>query len=129
MRIKSKKKLALLVSMALTVGSTLAVNPMDAYAATSVTWDATENQYKVTVGDSTELKSTAKEAVTAVIAGLANNSAEDNKNLTINFTDTAWSSNFEKAKDLVEALQTQVIAITFLIIYIKDIKFKFFTYA
>ena len=37
MRIESKKKLALLVSMALTVGSTLAVNPMDVYAATGVT--------------------------------------------------------------------------------------------
>ena len=36
MRIKSKKKLALLVSMALTVGTSMAVSPMEAYAFTSV---------------------------------------------------------------------------------------------
>ena len=36
MRVKSKKKLALLVGMALTVGTSMAVSPMEAYAFTSV---------------------------------------------------------------------------------------------
>ena len=100
MRIKSKKKLALLVGMALTVGSTLAVNPMDVYAATGVTWDATSSQYKVTVGETSEFKGTAEEAVTAVITGLKND-----KDLTIDFTDSAWTTNQEKANDLVTALR------------------------
>lgn len=100
MRIKSKKKLALLVSMALTVGSTLVVNPMDVYAATGVTWDATSSQYKVTVGETSEFKGKAEEAVTAVIIGLKND-----KDLTIDFTDSAWTTNQEKANDLVTALR------------------------
>lgn len=99
MRIKSKKKLALLVSMALTVGSTLAVNPMDVYAA-SVTWDAENSQYKVTV-DSTDTYTgaDASEAVNAVIAGL-----KTDKELTIDFNESAWSSDFTKAEALVTAL-------------------------
>lgn len=99
MRIKSKKKLAMLVGMALTVGSTFAVNPMDVYAATGVTWDATSSQYKVTVGETSEFKGTAEEAVTAVITGLTTD-----KDLTIDFTDPAWTTNQEKANDLVTAL-------------------------
>ena len=106
MRIKSKKKLALLVSMALTVGSTLAVNPMDVYAA-SVTWDAENSQYKVTV-DSTDTYTgaDASEAVNAVIAGL-----KTDKELTINFTESAWSSDFTKAEALVTALQTKAVTL------------------
>lgn len=106
MRIKSKKKLALLVSMALTVGSTLAVNPMDVYAA-SVTWDAENSQYKVTV-DSTDTYTgaDASEAVNAVIAGL-----KTDKELTIDFTESAWSSDFTKAEALVTALQTKAVTL------------------
>lgn len=101
MRVKSKKKLALLVGMALTVGSTLAVNPMDVYAATSVTWDAESSKYNVLVGKDTSSFIEAGAAVDAVIAGLK---TEGNENLTINFNEPAWSSNFEKATDLVTAL-------------------------
>ncbi len=106
MRIKSKKKLALLVSMALTVGSTLAVNPMDVYAA-SVTWDAENSKYNVLVGEDTNSFTEAGEAVDAVIAGLKN----DDKDLTIDFTESAWSSDFKKAEDLVTALQTKAVTL------------------
>lgn len=106
MRVKSKKKLALLVSMALTVGSTLAVNPMDVYAATGVTWDATSSQYKVTVGETSEFKGTAEEAVNAVIAGL-----KTDKELTIDFTESAWSSDFTKAEALVTALGDKAVTL------------------
>lgn len=105
MRIKSKKKLALLVGMALTVGSTLAVNPMDVYAAT-VTWDAEGGAYKVLVGEKTSSFTEAGQAVDAVIAGL-----KTDKELTIDFTNSAWSSDFKKAEDLVTALQTKAVAL------------------
>lgn len=105
MRIKSKKKLALLVGMALTVGSTLAVNPMDVYAAT-VTWDAEGSAYKVLVGEKTSSFTEAGQAVDAVIAGL-----KTDKELTIDFTNSAWSSDFKKAEDLVTALQTKAVAL------------------
>ena len=106
MRIKSKKKLALLVGMALTVGSTLAVNPMDVYAA-SVTWDAENSQYKVTVDSKdTYTGADASEAVNAVIAGL-----KTDKELTIDFTESAWSSDFTKAEALVTALQTKAVTL------------------
>ena len=100
MRIKSKKKLALLVGMALTVGSTLAVSPMDVYAA-SVTWDAENSQYKVTV-DSTDTYTgaDASKAVNAVITGLKTGTDKD---ITIDFS--SWTSASEKAKYLVEALR------------------------
>lgn len=100
MRGRSKKKLALLVSMALTVGSTLAVNPMDVYAAT-VTWDAAQSKYKVTVDNSDTTEDTAAGAVEAVIKGIATG---DDKDFTINFADPAWSESQEKANDLVTAL-------------------------
>lgn len=105
MRIKSKKKLALLVSMALTVGSTLAVNPMDVYAA-SVTWDAENSNYNVLVGEDTYSFTEAGDAVDKVIAGLKND-----KNLTIDFTDSAWSSDFNKAEALVTALQSKDVTL------------------
>lgn len=107
MRIKSKKKLALLVGMALTVGSTLAVNPMDVYAAT-VTWDAAQSKYKVTVNGADEIKDTAADAVDAVIKGIASG---DDKNITIDFTDSAWTTNQGKANDLVGALGDQAVAL------------------
>ena len=105
MRVKSKKKLALLVGMALTVGSTLAVNPMDVYAA-SITWDAENSKYNVLVGEDTNSFTEAGDAVDAVIAGL-----KTDKELTIDFTESAWSSNFKKAEALVTALQTKEVAL------------------
>lgn len=107
MRIKSKKKLALLVGMALTVGSTLAVNPMDVYAA-SITWNADTGKYNVIVGGTGTPKDSADEAVTAVISGIA--SGED-KDITIDFTDPAWTTNQEKANDLVTALGDKAVTL------------------
>ena len=107
MRIKSKKKLALLVGMALTVGSTLAVNPMDVYAA-SITWDADTGKYNVIVGGTGTPKDSADEAVTAVISGIA--SGED-KGITIDFTDSAWTTNQEKANDLITALGDKTVTL------------------
>lgn len=98
MRGRSKKKLALLVSMALTVGSTLAVNPMDVYA-TSITWNAESSEYNVFVGENMSSFTDAGEAVKAAITGL-----QTDKKLTIDFTDSAWSDNFDEANALVTAL-------------------------
>lgn len=111
MRVKSKKKLALLVSMALTVGSTLAVNPMDVYAATSVAWDADNNQYKVTVGDSEESFTEASDAITKIIAGLG---TEADKDITIDLSDTTWQNNEASqnaAKNLAAALRDKQITL------------------
>ena len=111
MRIKSKKKLALLVSMALTVGSTLAVNPMDVYAATSVAWDADSNQYKVTVGANEEKTADAAEAITKIIAGLG---TDADKNITIDLSDTTWQKDGDSqkaAKDLATALRDKEITL------------------
>ena len=111
MRIKSKKKLALLVSMALTVGSTLAVNPMDVYAATSVAWDAGSNQYKVTVGANEETTADAAEAITKIIAGLG---TDADKNITIDLSDTTWQKDGDSqkaAKDLADALRDKEITL------------------
>ena len=111
MRVKSKKKLALLVSMALTVGSTLAVNPMDVYAATSVAWDAGSNQYKVTVGTNEETTADAAEAITKIIAGLG---TDADKNITIDLSDTTWQKDGDSqkaAKDLAAALRDKEITL------------------
>ena len=112
MRVKSKKKLALLVGMALTVGSTLAVNPMDVYAATSVTWDADNNQYKVTVGANEETTADAAEAITKIIAGL---NTETDKDITIDLSDTStWqkdSGSIKAAQDLAKALRDQNVTL------------------
>lgn len=112
MRVKSKKKLALLVGMALTVGSTLAVNPMDVYAATSVTWDADNNQYKVTVGGNEETTADAAEAITKIIAGL---NTETDKDITIDLSDTStWqkdSGSIKAAQDLAKALRDQNVTL------------------
>lgn len=112
MRVKSKKKLALLVGMALTVGSTLAVNPMDVYAATSVAWE--NNQYKVTVGDdgTPELADDASAAINKIIAGLK---TDDGKDITIDLSDTStWkkdADSIKAAQDLAAALRDQQITL------------------
>lgn len=92
MRIKSKKKLALLVSMALTVGTSMAVSPMEAYAFTSVGYSefmkgSEDNQtkqgiYTVTKYDGS--KATYVEAEQAVAAALES-LAQDTENSAINF--------------------------------------------
>lgn len=82
MRIKSKKKLALLVGMALTVGTSMAVSPMEAYAFTSVGYSEfmngpEDNQwvqgiYTVTKNDgSKETFVDADKAVAAALGSLA----------------------------------------------------------
>lgn len=113
MRVKNKKKLALLVGMALTVGSTLAVNPIDVYAATSVTWDATNSKYKVTVdSDGTESFENASDAITKIIAGL---NTDADKNITIDLSDAStWQkdeASQNAAKALAVALRDQEITL------------------
>ena len=92
MRVKSKKKLALLVSMALTVGTSMAVSPMEAYAFTSVGYSEFMNGpeehqtkqgiYTVTKYDgSKETFVDADKAVTAALESLA----QDTENSAINF--------------------------------------------
>lgn len=92
MRIKSKKKLALLVGMALTVGTSMAVSPMEAYAFTSVGYSefmngSGESQklqgiYTVTKYDGS--KATFVDADKAVAAALES-LAKDTENSAINF--------------------------------------------
>ena len=111
MRIKSKKKLALLVSMALTVGSTLAVNPMDVYAETSVTWDADNNQYKVTVGETEESTTDAAEAITKIIAGL---NTDADKDITVDLSNATWQkdqTSQEAAQKLAAAFRDQPVTL------------------
>lgn len=103
MRVKSKKKLALLVGMALTVGSTLAVNPMDVYAATSVTWDADNNKYKVTTSVGEESVDDAAQAITKIIAGLG---TDADKNITIDLSDTSTWQKDEASQNAAKALAT-----------------------
>ena len=111
MRVKSKKKLALLVGMALTVGSTLAVNPMDVYAATSVTWDAENSRYNVAVGDTVTPVDQASDAIEKIIAGLK---TDADKNITIDLSDTTWQEDGDSqkaAKDLAAALRDKEITL------------------
>ena len=112
MRIKSKKKLALLVGMALTVGSTLAVNPMDVYAATSVAWDADNNQYKVTTDAGSEsITNDANEAIAKIIEGLG---TEADKDIAINLSDTTWqkdAASKKAATNLAAALRDKPITL------------------
>ena len=92
MRVKSKKKLALLVGMALTVGTSMAVSPMEAYAFTSVGYSEFMNGpegnqkeqgiYTVTKYDGS--KATYVEAEQAVAAALES-LAQDTENSAINF--------------------------------------------
>ena len=103
MRIKSKKKLALLVSMALTVGSTLAVNPMDVYAA-SITWE--NGKYNVAVGDKVTPVDQASDAIAKIIEGLK---TDADKDITINLSDkSTWQrdeASKEAARNLAKALR------------------------
>ena len=111
MQIKSKKKLALLVSMALTVGSTLAVNPMDVYAATSVAWDADNNKYKVTVGASEELFIEASDAIVKIIEGLG---TADDKDITVDLSNADWQkdqTSQEAAQKLAAAFRGQPVTL------------------
>lgn len=112
MRIKSKKKLALLVSMALTVGTSMAVSPMEAYAFTSVGYSEfmngpEDNQwvqgiYTVTKNDgSKETFVDADKAVAAALESLA----QDTENSAINFG--LWKDiNKSVATDKIAAFQT-----------------------
>lgn len=103
MRIKSKKKLALLVSMALTVGTSMAVSPMEAYAFTSVGYSEFMNGpegnqkpqgiYTVTKYDGS--KATYVEAEQAVAAALES-LAKDTENSAINFG--LWKGNEATSK-------------------------------
>lgn len=112
MQIKSKKKLALLVGMALTVGSTLAVNPMDVYAATSVAWDAGSNQYKVTTDAGSESTTNdANEAIAKIIEGLG---TADDKDITVDLSAAAWQkdeASKEAAKNLAAALRDKPVTL------------------
>ena len=112
MRIKSKKKLALLVGMALTVGTSMAVSPMEAYAFTSVGYSEFKNgadenvqgMYTVTKYDGTkEIYGTDKvdEAVKAALESLA----KDTENSAINFG--LWKGmDGNVATDKIPAFQT-----------------------
>lgn len=109
MRVKSKKKLALLVGMALTVGSTLAVNPMDVYAA-SITWE--NGKYNVAVGDTVTPVDQASEAIEKIIAGLK---TDADKNITIDLSDkSTWqkdADSIKAAKNLAAALRGQDVTL------------------
>ena len=111
MRIKSKKKLALLVSMALTVGTSMAVSPMEAYAFTSVGYSEFKNGpednqtvqgiYTVTKYDGS--KATFVEADKAVAAALES-LAKDTENSAINFA--LWKDiNNDVATDKIKDFQ------------------------
>lgn len=112
MRIKSKKKLALLVGMALTVGTSMAVSPMEAYAFTSVGYSEFMNGpegnqkaqgiYTVTKYDGS--KATYVEAEQAVAAALES-LAQDTENSAINFG--LWKDiNKDVATGKIEAFKT-----------------------
>lgn len=111
MRVKSKKKLALLVSMALTVGTSMAVSPMEAYAFTSVGYSefmngSGESQqlqgiYTVTKYDgSKETFVDADKAVAAALESLA----QDTENSAINFG--LWKGS--AAADKITAFKTEL---------------------
>lgn len=111
MRVKSKKKLALLVSMALTVGTSMAVSPMEAYAFTSVGYSefmngSGESQhlqgiYTVTKYDGS--KATFVDADKAVAAALES-LAQDTENSAINFG--LWKGS--EAADKITAFKTEL---------------------
>lgn len=121
MRVKSKKKLALLVSMALTVGTSMAVSPMEAYAFTSVGYSEfmngpEDNQtkkgiYTVTKYDgSKETFVDADKAVAAALESLA----QDTENSAINFglwKDISQAAATDKIKDFKTALANKDMTI------------------
>lgn len=111
MRVKSKKKLALLVGMALTVGTSMAVSPMEAYAFTSVGYSefmngSGESQklqgiYTVTKYDGS--KATFVDADKAVAAALES-LAKDTENSAINFGLWKGKDATSKITEFKEAL-------------------------
>lgn len=121
MRIKSKKKLALLVSMALTVGTSMAVSPMEAYAFTSVGYSEfmngpEDNQwvqgiYTVTKNDgSKETFVDADKAVEAALKSLA----EETSGSAIDFgkwVDINQEVASAKIADFQKALSSQEVTI------------------
>lgn len=121
MRIKSKKKLALLVSMALTVGTSMAVSPMEAYAFTSVGYSEfmngpEDNQwvqgiYTVTKHDgSKETFVDADKAVAAALESLANETTDS----AIDFgkwVDINQNVASAKIADFQKALSSQEVTI------------------
>ena len=121
MRIKSKKKLALLVSMALTVGTSMAVSPMEAYAFTSVGYsefmNGPENNqwvqgiYTVTKSDGS--KETFVDADKAVAAALESLASETSGS-AIDFgkwVDINQNVASAKIADFQEALSSQEVTI------------------
>lgn len=121
MRVKSKKKLALLVGMALTVGTSMAVSPMEAYAFTSVGYSEFMNGpegnqkaqgiYTVTKYDgSKETFVDADKAVAAALESLA----QDTENSAINFglwKDISQAVATDKIKAFKTALASEDITI------------------
>lgn len=111
MRIKSKKKLALLVGMALTVGTSMAVSPMEAYAFTSVGY----SEFMNGSGESQKLqgiytvikydgsKATFVDADKAVAAALES-LAKDTENSAINFGLWKGKDATSKITEFKEAL-------------------------
>lgn len=121
MRVKSKKKLALLVSMALTVGTSMAVSPMEAYAFTSVGYSEfmngpEDNQwvqgiYTVTKHDGS--KETFVDADKAVAAALESLSKETSGS-AIDFgkwVDINQEVASAKIADFQKALSSQEVTI------------------
>lgn len=121
MRVKSKKKLALLVSMALTVGTSMAVSPMEAYAFTSVGYSEfmngpEDNQwvqgiYTVTKNDGS--KETFVDADKAVAAALESLSKETSGS-AIDFgkwVDINQEVASAKIADFQKALSSQEVTI------------------
>lgn len=121
MRIKSKKKLALLVSMALTVGTSMAVSPMEAYAFTSVGYSEfmngpEDNQwvqgiYTVTKNDGS--KETFVDADKAVVAALES-LAKEKSGSAIDFgkwVDINQEVASAKIADFQKALSSQEVTI------------------
>lgn len=121
MRGRSKKKLALLVSMALTVGTSMAVSPMEAYAFTSVGYSEfmngpEDNQwvqgiYTVTKNDGS--KETFVDADKAVVAALES-LAKEKSGSAIDFgkwVDINQEVASAKIADFQKALSSQEVTI------------------
>lgn len=121
MRVKGKKKLALLVGMALTVGTSMAVSPMEAYAFTSVGYSEfmngpEDNQwvqgiYTVTKNDGS--KETFVDADKAVAAALESLSKETSGS-AIDFgkwVDINQEVASAKIADFQKALSSQEVTI------------------